>query len=147
MVTRRTVLLLVVVGGAGLAALGAARQRPAPAACSTRALAGAYGFSFSGTNVRTGSYAIVGRFVADGKGRYEGAAAQSVSGRVFRNTISGSYTVLADCTGTSSLEFKGAPAAVNLSFVIVSGGEEVLLMSTDSGTIETGVAKRVAAPR
>jgi hypothetical protein len=43
------------------------------------------------------------------------------------------------------LDFTGGTRA-NLQFVIVKGGEEVLLMVVDSGTIETGIAKRITEP-
>jgi hypothetical protein len=142
---RRVVLALFGMGCAGSAWAGSVAAQRAPG-CSAGSVSGAYGFSLTGTNVHAGSYAIVGRLVADGKVRFQGSASQSVSGHVYRNTISGTYTVATDCTGTVSLELAGG-AKANLSFVIVTGGEELLLIATDAGTIETGVAKRIAAPR
>jgi hypothetical protein len=140
----RGVLVGTACAASALAGVAATTQRSTLAGCSQRSVSGAYGFSVAGTNVRTGSYALVGRFVADGTGRLQGEAVQSVSGHVVRNTISGVYSVAADCTGTSGLEL-GTDIKANLRFVLVNGGDEVFLMVVDSGTIETGVAKRIAA--
>jgi hypothetical protein len=113
-----------------------------PLHCSNSSLAGAYGFSVTGTFVTAGlAYAIAGSFVSNGDGELNGTAVQSVNGSVTRNGFTANYTVAADCTGTARLTFD-VGAETGLSFTIVSDGREVILIDTDPGTVETGSAKR-----
>jgi hypothetical protein len=111
--------------------------------CSNKSLVGAFGFNVIGTNVSAGlQFAINGRFVADGAGHFKGKATQSSGGKVSRDLkFTGTYTVQTDCTGSANLVF---PAGVqpNLEFVLASDNDELLIIDSDDGTVESGVAKK-----
>ena len=110
--------------------------------CSTESLKGAYGFSVKGTNVVANvQFAITGRFESDGEGHFAGAGSESVSGSVFHTAFQGTYEINADCTGSAILQFSNNVAA-HLEFVLVDDAAEILIIDTDQGTIETGVAKK-----
>ena len=128
-----------------MCAMAAVASTPVPkvgARCTVKTLTGAYGFSVRGTNLRVGEFAIVGDFVSDGSGTFQGSATQSVNGTISRNTLTGTYTVEADCTGTANLAVTGGNKST-MRFVIVSGGAEVFLLVVDPGIIESGTAKRI----
>jgi hypothetical protein len=111
-------------------------------ACTAQSIQGGYGFRVTGDNVALGAkFAIVGRFAADGQGHFEGIATESVSGQVGRTTFIGAYIVNADCTGAARFLFPNGVAAT-LDFVIVENGKEVLIIDSDQGTVESGVAKK-----
>jgi hypothetical protein len=78
----------------------------APAAhaakCSTATAAGIYGFSDSGTVVGVGPRAAVGQLTLDAAGNIKGTVTASLAGGVSSTTVSGTYAVNPDCTGTTS---------------------------------------------
>ena len=79
----------------------------APAAfatnCSMTTAAGTYGLSDSGTVVGVGPRAAVGQVTFDTSGNVNGTATASLNGQVARATVSGTYTVNSDCTGTIAI--------------------------------------------
>src|SRR5262249_54516637 len=75
-------------------------------ACDAHSLSGGYGFHLTGTNLaRSALYAIAGRIEADGQGGFVGSATHSAQGAIARIKFTGTYTVNADCTGTSTMKF------------------------------------------
>ena len=72
------------------------------AACSIARAAGAYAVSDAGTIVGLGPVAIVSRATFDAAGGISGKSTLSENGNVSRRTLSGSYTVNHDCTGTTT---------------------------------------------
>lgn len=111
--------------------------------CTNSNLVGAFGFNVSGINTANGGiqFAITGRFEADGKGTFSGTGTQSVAGNISQTPFSGSYTVQADCTGSALFIFANG-AEANLTFVLVSNGNEILIIDSGQGTVETGIAKK-----
>lgn len=67
-------------------------------ACSLTRAAGKYADSIS--SVGLGPYAAVELLTADAAGNINGKQTSSSNGSVIRSTISGTYTVDPDCTGT-----------------------------------------------
>lgn len=111
--------------------------------CSNSDLRGNYGFSFHGTNLESKvSFVILGRFEADGKGGFKGTESDSVNGKIARGPFTGTYTVNSDCTGLATLIFEKTNVAAKLDFVMVSDGNEILLLDVGGGNIESGEAKR-----
>lgn len=140
---RTAVMVLAMVMTAWPAGIGSAAAQPQEETCSASALSGAYGFSITGTNYASDvSWALVGRFSADGVGVFDGSGTQSVKGKIGRVKFTGKYEVRADCSGSATLQFIGGPPAA-LDFVVVDNGQEVHLIVADQGTLETGVAKKV----
>jgi hypothetical protein len=118
-----------------------------PSACTNRDLSGSFGFSIKGTNVALQvQYILVGQFTADGKGMFSGMGRQSVGGQATSAEYSGTYKVNPDCTGTAKFQFSGGTMA-NLYFVLVGDRSEVIILDSDSGTLESGYAKKETSQR
>jgi hypothetical protein len=113
-----------------------------PLRCSAESLTGAYGFQLNGSFIPAGiSYATTGRFVSDGHGSVTGSVVESVNGNISAGSFTATYTVADDCTGVAVFKFDRG-IQTQISFTIVSGGREVLLMDIDPGTVEIGSAKK-----
>ena len=72
------------------------------AACSAVRAAGTYGVSDSGTVVGIGSRAAVALLTLDAAGNIKGKVTASLNGSVTNGTLSGTFTVNPDCTGTTT---------------------------------------------
>lgn len=84
--------------------------------------------------------AIVGELQLSGKGKVTGTV--SINGNYSNTvaTVTGTYTEASDCTGTLQITPKGS-SALNFNSVFVNGGQELLLIETDSGTVIGGTAQ------
>lgn len=69
--------------------------------CSRALAAGKYGVSDSGTVVSVGPRAATALLTLDAEGNITGKVTANVNGGVTHTTVSGTYTVNPDCTGTS----------------------------------------------
>lgn len=113
--------------------------------CSTDLIRGTYAFSESGIENGTAQLAFVGKFDADGKGNGTNGSGTAAIGRKVTNNLSFTlnYTVNADCSGSLALaNLSPAFEAKTFNFVILQGGNKLLLIDTDTGDIETAVAYR-----
>jgi hypothetical protein len=88
--------LLIVLIGAPALAYGRTQS------CSLRGVAGSYGFTTTGTIPTLGAVAAVGRISLDEDGNLTGAQTTSFNGAIVQETLSGTYSVSADCTGTGT---------------------------------------------
>ncbi len=70
--------------------------------CSFARAAGNYGFSDSGTIVGVGPRAAVGLLSFNAAGQIKGHVTASLNGGVSQTTLSGTYAVNPDCTGTTT---------------------------------------------
>jgi hypothetical protein len=81
--------------------------RPAAAACSNASLTGTYGIAWGWQqelyNAPNDQAYVVGQLTADGKGNLTGSETVSLDGSVSTVSVTGTYTVAANCTGTISL--------------------------------------------
>jgi len=84
--------------------------------------------------------AIVGQMTLDGKGNISGTETFSVDYQNSTNSITGTYTESANCTGTAQITPSGG-SAMNFNTVVVDGGKELLLLETDSNTLNGGTAQ------
>jgi len=110
--------------------------------CSTESVEGAYGFTVSGTNITANvQFAVTGRFLADGKGHFNGTGTEAVGPNTGHTTFKGTYKVQPDCTGSATFIFANGVTAV-LDFVLVEDGDEIFIIDADPGAVETGTAKR-----
>jgi hypothetical protein len=90
------------------------------AACSLARAAGTYGVSDSGTVVGIGPRAAVGTLTLDAAGKLTGEVTASLNGTILAGTLSGTYEVNSDCTGTASfteIDQFGDNIAANVSAV------------------------------
>jgi hypothetical protein len=149
---RYVAALLVVLGLVGLVgvlAVGtgvAKNENAAGAQCSKATLHGKYLFAFDGVNTKGKPFAFAGYQEYNGKGKVKAVLSLNYNGNIQRNTsISGTYTVKADCTSTvtykNGVRFDQfiAPDGSMLTFVQTAPRTDVL-----SGFEQRGTAKRVA---
>lgn len=89
----------------GFAALAIAVMSMVPSAsaqhCSFTGVAGNYGFSDGGTIVGIGPRAAAGLLTFNAAGQIKGQVTASLNGAVSQTTLSGTYTVNPDCSGTA----------------------------------------------
>jgi hypothetical protein len=102
-------VVLLVVGLAGVLAIGtghAEDENASGAKCSEATLHGTYLFADEGFVIRDNEkvpFASSGYEVYDGNGHTKGVSTLNVNGNVTsKETFSGTYTVKADCTGSST---------------------------------------------
>ena len=102
-------VVLLVVGLAGVLAMGtgyAEEENASRAKCSEATLDGTYLFADSGFVIKDNEkvpFASSGYEVYDGNGHTKGVSTTNVNGKVSsKETFSGTYTVKANCTGSST---------------------------------------------
>jgi hypothetical protein len=102
-------VVLGVVGLVGVLAVGrgfAGEENAAKAKCSEATLHGTYLFADDGFVIKDNEkvpFASSGYEVFDGNGHTKGVSTTNVNGKVTsKETFSGTYTVKADCTGSST---------------------------------------------
>ena len=132
------VLILLVVGAAGLTTVGAGYAKDEDASrakCSEATLKGTYLFAQNGVELKGNDQrpvAIAGYEVFDGNGKVKGVDSSNFNGEITRNEhFSGTYSVNADCTGTATYSDGTrydqfiAPDGSILTFVLTKPSEGV----------------------
>jgi hypothetical protein len=114
--------------------------------CSNATLIGTFGFTSSGFITAppavAGPFAGVGTQAFDGNGTTTATATQSQNGNIRQVTITGTYTVNPDCTGTLTLLASPGGFTSHFYFVIDDTGNELLAICTDPGVVLTRVERR-----
>src|SRR5258708_39340633 len=126
---RLALLLCLTFGGlVGLVPFAAshAQQSDDNQACTTETIGGEYGFRTAGVSVRpdgtTVEFASFGRMVRDGHGNVvSGMVTSNTGGTITRVTLTGTYTVNSDCTGSGPSNLRNGPVA-QYEIVIVAKG-------------------------
>ena len=120
-----------------------------PFACSLKTIKGSYATSTTGSIVSAGPVGPVGDvgvITFDGKGEASQTTTASLNGVIIpnRSSMSGSYTMNADCTGDISLVLPVPTGTITSTshFVLVHNGEELLTINTGVGRVLTGIAKK-----
>ncbi|HEV2202216.1 MAG TPA: hypothetical protein VGR73_20545 [Bryobacteraceae bacterium] len=138
--TRRRALL----GATLLAALGVQSQAQT---CANSSLNGTYFYQLGG-NVATAAgiapYVELGKLVADGNGSVFGSSSVSIAGVLASFSLSGSYAVEGNCTGTLTLVVN-LQSTEAVTFQIVGGGQSAVVAFSSSGGVVTGRAYRAAS--
>jgi hypothetical protein len=93
----------------------------------------------SGSVKEVGPVVAVGTITYDGEGNLVNPFTLSVNGAVSTFTVTGTYTVKSDCTGTVVQGGGGA----HYNFVVSPDGGTVFWIETDTGTIISGTAVRM----
>jgi hypothetical protein len=109
--------------------------------CTTRSIDGSYAYLVSGTNVGGGLVAAVGLVTTDGEGSLTANDTVSANGAIIRRTITGTYSVNGDCTGTVTFTDQFG-LTTNLDFVLAEGRQELNFIQTDPGTVTTGIGRK-----
>ena len=139
-------LLAAVAFGASATIARAYAPYPGPTECdngySEKTLAGCFGWSSTAyVGDTTQATAAVGIMHLDGAGQLQGWYSGSYLGTPVQKTYKGKYTV--NPNGTGHLAWvDNAGATDEFDFVIVKGGDEVLMSSTIPGFIQTLEMKR-----
>lgn len=111
--------------------------------CTVATLHGPYGFSETGAHTGTGPssvpFAVAGVLVFDGAGNVSANVTVNFDGTAFPASVTGTYTVISDCTATLSFAngetFFGA---------IVNNGRELQFINATQGFLgAAGVATKV----
>lgn len=123
--------------------------------CSVQTLLGPYGNWFQFLNLPPGSPvpqplgdgthlagAGISVYTFDGQGNFSGQLTTSIGGLIVPGTVSGPYTVNANCSGSMTLNFGGGVPPGQLAFVVVDDGNEILTLSAGQGEIAIGTMKR-----
>jgi hypothetical protein len=111
-------------------------------------VAGEYGYTSNGTIVSppVGPFATIGHVTFTASGTFSGAQTTSIAGNFFDETVSGTYTVNSDCTGTAVVNvYHGATLArtTNLNLVWDDNQKEIRAIFLTAGTAITIEAKRI----
>ena len=102
-------------------------------------LHGSYTVFGTGTIVGVGPVTVVGVHTWDGQGNTVATYTASVNGTIFTDvTVTGTYTVNSDCTG-SNAESDGS----NYSLVASPDGHGTTWIRTDAGTVISGTETRL----
>jgi galactose mutarotase-like enzyme len=90
--------------------------------------------------------ANVGTQTFDGKGGTTGTATVSQNGNILKVTVTGTYTVNPNCTGSMTLSLSSPSLPVTLTnhaaFAIDDNGAEVRAIQTDPGAVLTVIGRR-----
>jgi hypothetical protein len=111
-----------------------------PAACSNGSLTGRYGFAINGT-ANGHPITAVGQIATDGNGTIAGNETISENGTVGNLLeVLGTYAIKSNCTGTMTIQAAGH-SKQNFSVTVISDGQQIDMVQTDSGTTELGTAQ------
>jgi hypothetical protein len=114
-------------------------------ACTTSTISGGYGYAISGMLFQSSgsfyTFADSGSLTADGNGTFTGSSTFSESGTIASRSISGTYTVNSDCTGSATFT-DSLGNSLNINLVILGGGQEIDFIQTDAGAVVSGSAKQ-----
>jgi hypothetical protein len=143
------ILLIVVVGAAGLTTVGAGYAKDEDASrakCSEATLKGTYLFAQNGVEIKGNDkrpFAIAGYDVFDGNGKVKGVASGNFNGKITRNEpLPGTYTVKANCTGTFTFT-NGA----RYDMFIAPDGSKFAFVRTNPEIVSAGFEQRGTAKR
>lgn len=135
-------------------ALTAPHAQAQEPSCNLASLHGSFGYTITGSLLPTpaptpvGPFVEVGRQTFDGEGNTKATATVSINGNSFPATLSGSYTVNPDCTGTITVTIVDAYGTntAHANFVITDGGKAYRAVLTDQGTALSLVARKQGQP-
>jgi hypothetical protein len=130
--------LLSFIALTGMTAQRALGQQPSSGPCTLATVQGSYGLVGSGTYFGEPA-TVTGVFTTNGTGNFTYEATQNINGTVNSFSITGTYTVNANCSATVTF-INGE----TFSAVVVSGGSEIDFQSTTPDLIQTVVAKKVS---
>ena len=115
-------------------------------ACGNGSASGPYDYSISGFGVSPGvlvPVAYAGSLNANGSGSLQGADALSVGGVVNSRTISATYSVNSDCSG-SEVVTDSLGNTEDVDFFVTDQGGQVKFIQTNNGLVISGQAQQVA---
>jgi len=117
--------------------------------CSNDSLRGTFAYTSTGFIASppeiAGPLVEVGTQSFDGTGNTTATATLSQNGNILPVTITGTYVVHSDCTGTFTLQVAPIGVTVHVTFAIDSNLNEFQAIETDTGLVITRIGKRLFA--
>ena len=120
-----------------------------PGNCSVHTLNGCYGSTITGTLLpNPGPFAgpVAGVVLTnyDGRGGFTQIDTVTIGGVLVASgrSSSGTYTVNPDCTGTATINFPGGEPPLQLTFVLVDGGNEIRAVVTNPAVATTSIGRK-----
>lgn len=143
---RSTITSTFAIAVAAALALGMApAARAADKGCTNASANGTFAYTSSGSLVSppvvAGPYAEVGTQTFDGQGGITGAGNVSQNGNIIPVTITGTYIVNPDCTGTFAVQITPLGFTAHYSFVMDDSESEFQALCVDSGAVITRIAR------
>lgn len=117
------------------------------ASCTTSMLNGTYFYLLTGTVSSGGSsvpYAELGQLVVNGSGGLSGSSSSNLNGLVKTNSLTGSYSVQANCSGSMTITLNSQTADA-LTFQVINNAQGMILATSNGGEIITGRAYRTSS--
>lgn len=106
------------------------------AICTNAGIKNTFGFRGGGFTSALAPYAFNGQVKLNGLGGVTGSESASFGGTIDSFSLTGTYSVNSNCTGTAT--FNGGTGNIaHTNFVIVNGGQSAMQIQTDANTIVT----------
>jgi hypothetical protein len=119
--------------------------------CSNASLRGTFAYTSTGSIASppeiAGPFAEVGTQTFDGTGATTAAVTLSQNGNILPVTVTGTYTVNPDCTGTMTLQVSPIAVTVHVFFVIDDSLNGFQAIETDPGLVITRIGRRLFTGR
>lgn len=117
----------------------------ARAACSNASIKGTYGILSTGLDGSLQPASSLDQITVDGSGNLSGTSTKSLNGTIVTYTISGTYSISSNCTGTAVFNNQSGDIEhdniflnnANMSSGLYAGG---FLIQTDSSHVQTSIA-------
>jgi hypothetical protein len=117
--------------------------------CSLSSLKGSYGLDRQGTLVSSilglpapAPWTEVAFEHFDGVGGFSGKATVNVGGAVVTGTVTGSYTINSDCTGTKTVN-TSVGVTVHEAIIVTGGGQRMIGTQTDPWAVVQTRAEKI----
>ena len=117
--------------------------------CSLASLQGSYALERQGTLVASilglpapAPWGEVAFEQFDGAGAFSGKATVNVGGTVVTGTLTGTYTVNSDCTGTKTVH-TSVGVTVHEAIVVIAGGQRIVGTQTDPWAVVQTKAEKI----
>jgi hypothetical protein len=115
--------------------------------CSNATVRGTFAYTSTGFITAppdfAGPFAETGTQTFDGRGGTTATVMSSQNGNILPLTITGTYTVNPDCTGTMTLQVSPIAVTVDVYFVIDDSGNGFQAIETDSGFVITRIGRKL----
>jgi hypothetical protein len=136
---------LAAIGFALFAALTSTAQA---APCTLAGIGGSYAYSFAGSISPAANQfvpaAAAGRLTVDAHGNVTGSQTISVAGSAEDETLTGTYTVAPDCTGTFTLLVQPGARAVSGIVVWTNNANDDYFVFNTPGFTMAGSSKKIS---
>lgn len=111
----------------------------AQAACSNASLKGTYGIVATGLNGSLQPASSVDQVTLDGAGHVSGTSTKSIDGTIVTYTVTGTYSISANCTGTAVFNNQGGETR-HAKIYLNNANAGAFAIQTDKNHVESSIA-------